>query len=79
MSLPPIWIAGGALCADAPHLYRHPLPTCIITGAIEDAPRSCTASPAPKAKDHHRPHTCRVRGKVAMVAAAGEGGGARSR
>ena len=67
VSLPPTCIAAGALCSDAPHLYRHPLPTCIITGAQEGAPRSSTASPVPTAETHG-PHTCGVRGNVAMAA-----------
>ena len=59
-SLPPTCIAGGALYSNAPHLYHHSIPTCIITGAQEDALRSSAASPAPTAETHS-PHTCRVR------------------
>ena len=69
-SLPPTCIAGGALCSDASHLYRHPLPICIITGAQEDAPRSFTASPAPTAETHS-PHNCGVR---ACARQRGDGG-----
>jgi len=57
---PPPVLQAGVLCSDTPHLYRHPLPTCIITGAQEEAPRSSTASPAPTAETHG-PHTCGVR------------------